>query len=66
MVRKVIGNLKTDKQEASQTKNKMTINNESDKDMAFNKLTSLDKSRFSSRTGTEYIVKPQNKPRSIS
>ena len=52
MVKEVISNLETEKPQASQTKNKMTINNESDKDMAFNKLTSLDKSRFSSRTET--------------
>ena len=34
--------------------------------MALNKLTSLDKSRSSSRTETEDTVKPQNKTRSIS
>ena len=46
-VRDVIGNLKIDKQEVSQTENENPISNESDKYMAFNKLTSLDKSRSS-------------------
>ena len=54
----MIGNLKTDKQEASQTENENPIINESDKDMALNKLTSLDKSKSSSRTETEDVVKP--------
>ena len=61
-----IGDLKTDKQEASQTENKKTINNESDKDTALNKLNSLDKSRSYSRTETEDTVKSKNKTRSIS
>ena len=51
-VKDVIGNLKTDKQEASQTKNKKPIRNESYKDMALNKLTSLDKSSSSLITET--------------
>ena len=46
-VKDVIGNLKTDKQEASKTKNEKPISNDSDKYMALNKLTSLDKSRSS-------------------
>ena len=37
-VKDVIVNLKTDKQVASQTKNEKPICNESDKDMALNKL----------------------------
>ena len=41
-VKDVIGNLKTDQQEASQTKNEKPISNDSYKDMALNKLTSLD------------------------
>ena len=65
-VKDVIGNFKTEKQEASQTKNKNPIRNESDKYMALNKLTSLDKSMSSSRTETEDTLKPQNKTRSIS
>ena len=65
-VKDLIGSLKTDKQEAPQTKNKKLISNESDKDMALNKLNSLDKSRSSSRTETEDTVKPQNKTKSIS
>ena len=47
-VKDMIGNLKTDQQEASKTENEKPIRNESDKDMALNKLTSLDKSRSSS------------------
>ena len=65
-VKEVIGNLKTDKQEASKTKNKKPIINESDKDMALNKLTSLDESRSSSITETEDTVKLQNKTGPIS
>ena len=38
-VKDVIGNLKTDKQEVSQTENEKFIRNELDKDMALNKLT---------------------------
>ena len=51
-VKEVIGNLKTDQQEASQTENEKPISNDSDKDMELNKLTSLDKSRSSSRVKT--------------
>ena len=65
-VKDVIANLKTDKQEASQTENEKPISNESDKDMALNKLTLLDKSGSSSRTEREDTVKPQNKTISIS
>ena len=65
-VKDVIGNFKTNQQEALQTKNKNPINNESDKDMALNKLTSLDKSMYSSITETEDTVIPQTKTRSIS
>ena len=65
-VKEVIGNLKTYKQEASQTKNKNPIRNESDKDMSLNKLSSLDKSGYVSRTETEDTVKPQNKTGSVS
>ena len=65
-VKDVIGNLKTDKQEASQTKNKNPISNESDKGTALNKLTSLNKSGSSSIIETEDTVKPKNKTISIS
>ena len=51
-VKDVIGNFKIDKQEASKTKNKKPISNKPYKEMALNKLTSLDKSRYSSRTET--------------
>ena len=65
-VKDVISNLKIDKQEVSQTKNEKPIINESDKDMALNKLTSLDKSRSYSITETEDTLKSQTKIRSIS
>ena len=52
-VKDVIGNLKTEKQEASQTKSKKPISNEPEKETALNKLTSLDKSRSYSRTETK-------------
>ena len=65
MVKDVIGNLKIDKQQASQSKNEKPIINESDKDMALNKLTSLYKSRSYSITETEDTVKPKNNTRSI-
>ena len=42
-VKDMIGNLKTDQQEATQTKNKKPITNDSDKDLELNKLTSLNK-----------------------
>ena len=66
MVKDVIGNLKIDKQQASQSKNEKPIINESDKDMALDKSSPLDKSGSSSRTETEDTVKPLNKTRSIS
>ena len=62
-VKDVIGNLKTDQQEASKTKNEKPISNDSDKHMALNKLTSLDKSGSSSITETEDTVIPQTKTR---
>ena len=52
-VKDVIGNLKTEKQEASQTKSKKPISNEPEKETELNKLTSLDKSRSYSRTETK-------------
>ena len=65
-VKDVISNFKKYKQEASQTKNENPISNEPDKDVALNQLTSLDKSRYSSRTETEDTVISQTKTRSIS
>ena len=62
----MIGHLKIDQQEASQTENENPIINYLDKDMTLNKLTSLGKSRSSSRTETEDTLKPQTKTRSIS
>ena len=64
--KKVISNMETDIPHASQTKNKKSIINESNKDMALNKSNSLDKSRSSPRTETEDTVKPLNETRSIS
>ena len=57
MVKEVISNMKTDKPQASQTKNKKSISNESNRGMGLNK------SRSSSRTETEDTVKPINKTR---
>ena len=51
-VKEIVGNLKTDKPQASQTKNKKPIINESNKCMTLNKPSSLGKSRPSSRTET--------------
>ena len=62
----MIGNLKTDQQKVSHTENEKPISTDSDKDMALNKLTSLDKSRYSSRTETEDTVIPETKTISIS
>ena len=45
---------------------KKFISNESNKGRVLNKSSSLDKSRFSSRTETEDTIKPLNKTRSIS
>ena len=51
-VKDVIGNLKTDQQESSQTENENPISNDSYKDMELNKFNQLDKSRSSSRNET--------------
>ena len=45
-----IGDLKTDKQKASDSYFEKTLNEDIEKDMALNILPSLDKSRSSSRT----------------
>ena len=57
---------KTYKPQAYQTKKDKSISNESNKVMALDKSSSLDKSRASQITETEYTVKTLNKPRSIS
>ena len=62
-VKDTIGSFKTNQQEASHTKNENPISNDSDKYMALNKLTLLDKSRSSSRTETEDTVTPETKTR---
>ena len=62
----MIGNLKTDQQKASHTEFENTISKDTEKYIALNKLTSLDKSRSSSRTETEDTVIPETKTRSIS
>ena len=66
MVKEVISNMETEKPQASQTKNKKSMSNESNKGMELNKSSSLDKSRSSSRSETEDTLKPLNKTRSIS
>ena len=52
MVKEVISNMETDKPQASQTKNKNSIRNESNKGMVINKSNLLDKSRSSSGNET--------------
>ena len=52
-----IGNLKTDKQKASDSYFEKPISEDIEKYMALNKLPSLDKSRSSSKTETEDTVK---------
>ena len=59
-VKEVISNLETDKPQAYQTKKK-PISNESNKGMALNKSSSLDKSRSSPRTEIENTLKPLKK-----
>ena len=65
-VKDVIGNLKTDQQKASHTKFEKPISKDKEKEMALNKLTSLDKSGSSSRTETEDTLTPDTKTRSIT
>ena len=66
IIKDMIGYLEKYKQEASQTKNKKPISNESDRYMELNKSTLLYKWRSSSRNEIEDTVKPQNKIRPIS
>ena len=65
-VKDTIGNLKTDQQKASQTKNENPISKDSKKDTEVNKLTSLDELGSSSITETEDTVIPETKTISIS
>ena len=65
-VKDVIGNVKIDQQKASHTEFEKPIVKDTEKDMALNKLTSLDKSRSSARPETEYTVTPDTKTASIS
>ena len=65
-VKYVIGDLKTDQQKASHIEFEMPISKDTEKYMALNKLTLLDKSRSSSGTETEYTVTPNTKKRWIS
>ena len=61
-----IDNLKTDKQKASYSYFEKPLSEDKEKDMDLNKLTSLDKSRSSYNTETEYTVKQYTKTRSMS
>ena len=56
-----IGNLKTDEHKASDSYFEKPISEDIEKDMEQNKLTSLDKSRSSSKTETEDTVKLDSK-----
>ena len=56
-----IGNLKIYQEKASDSYIEKPISEDIEKDMALNKLTSLDKSRSSSKTETEDTVKLDNK-----
>ena len=58
--------LKTDEQKASDSYFKKPIREDEEEDMALNKLTSLDKSRSSSKTETEDTVKLDTKHISMS
>ena len=63
MVKEVIRNTETDKQQAYQTKINKSKSNESNKKMALNKSSSLDYSRASEGTETKHILKQLNKRR---
>ena len=56
-----IGNLQTEKQKASDSYSEKPLSKDKEKDMALNKLPSLDKSRSSSKTETEDTVKLDTK-----
>ena len=61
-----IGNLKIDKEKASDSYIEKPISEDIEKDMSLKKLTSLDKSRSSSETETEDTVKLYTKNISMS
>ena len=61
-----IGDLKTDKQKASDSYFEKPISKDIEKYMALNKLTSLDKSRFSLKTEAEDTVKLYTRKISMS
>ena len=65
-VKYVIGLLKKYQQKASHKEFEKPISKDTEKDMALNKLTSLDKSGSYSRTETEDILTPETKTRPIS
>ena len=65
-IKDAIGNLKTDEQKTSDSEFEKPISEDIERDMALNKLTSLDKSRSSSETETKDMVKLDTKKRSIS
>ena len=56
-----IGNLKADKKKSTDSYFENPISKDIEKDMALNKLSSLDKSRISSKTETEDTVKQDTK-----
>ena len=60
------GNLQTEKQKASGSQSEKPLSKDKEKDMARNKLPSLDKSRSSSKTETENTLKLDTKKRSLS
>ena len=61
-----IGNLKIDKQKASDSYSEKPLSKYKEKDMYLNKLPSLDKSRSFSKTETENTVKLDTKNISLS
>ena len=56
-----IGNLQTKKQKASESYSEKPLSKDKDKDMVQNKVTSLDKSGFASKTETEHTEKLDTK-----
>ena len=56
-----IGNLQTEKQKASESYSENSLRKDKYKDMAQNKVPSLDKSGYSSKTETDHTVKLDKK-----
>ena len=56
-----IGNLQTEKQKVSESYYENPLSKDKEKDMALNKLSSLDKSGSASKTETEHTVKLDTK-----